>query len=123
MAVNLFNLLPIYPLDGGRLTRSLIAGAGSNLTIAYLGATIVLLAAGIYYFHLWSFGLFIMVCVVDIIGQIRRTSEEPERPLLAGNDFSRAVLWYVGLAASFFLGIMLFEHVPGVDLVARALRS
>jgi Zn-dependent protease len=48
LAINLFNLLPLYPLDGGQIVHSLVTAGRPRLELAVKGVTAVMaLAAGL----------------------------------------------------------------------------
>ena len=122
--LNLFNLIPVYPLDGGRVVKSLVF-SGRN----YLALIALLVISALCFVAAWKLGLyfivfFIVLGVVDIVAGWRVGLAEDITPLKSyGIWFS--VLWYLVVVAM-FLGMILLiaqDGLPGSEIALRVLAS
>lgn len=84
--VNLFNLLPINPLDGGRILKSIAFSVHSHLGYVFL--VIGMLAAGILAFtmHIGLFVFLLFIGALELIVDIRKQSkmEQPVKSFELG---------------------------------------
>ncbi len=98
--LNLFNLIPVYPLDGGRVVKSLVF-SGRN----YLALVALLSISALCFVLAWKMGFyfitfFIVIGVIDILAGWRVGLTEDITPLNRyGIWFS--VLWYLAVVAIF----------------------
>lgn len=122
--LNLFNLIPVYPLDGGRVVKSLVF-SGRN----YLALIALLVISALCFVVAWKLGLyfivfFIVLGVVDIVAGWRVGLAEDITPLKSyGIWFS--VLWYLVVVAM-FLGMILLiaqDGLPGSEIALKVLAS
>jgi putative peptide zinc metalloprotease protein len=123
--LNLFNLLPIYPLDGGRLTNSLVVSVAPGGQILYLvlaGAFVIALAV---YMRIYFVAILFAIGVGEIFFERRRTraGEWARKPPLNRDGLIVGVAWYGGLALIFLLIIFGLRDVTGGDLALRVLRD
>jgi Zn-dependent protease len=123
--LNLFNLLPIFPLDGGRLTQSLVVSVAPGGQILYLilaGALVIALAV---YMRIYFVAILFLLGVMEIYFERRRqkAGEVAIKPPLNRDGLIVAGLWYAGLAL-IFLGIIFgLRDITGGDLALRVLRD
>lgn len=122
--LNLINLFPVHPLDGGQVVKSLVFSRRNRLAfMALLGLTAICL------YGAWTFGLyflcfFIFIGVVDIISGWSVPISADMTPLTTyGIWFS--LLWYLGVALVFIVMIMMLiaAKVPGAEIVTKILSS
>jgi Zn-dependent protease len=146
--LNLFNLLPITPLDGGQLVRSIAFSIHKNVGILFLALS--LLAGGIIMWKL-RIGLFVLLLAVGAFELIFELSariklykvrkgeldswELPTRMLdetqpdglkkypetMNGKQLALTVLSYVGTIAALVTILRLMVGVEGADLAANFL--
>ncbi|MGO4704805.1 site-2 protease family protein [Microvirga sp. 2MCAF38] len=102
LAVNLFNLLPVPPLDGGRLVQTLLKPLGDKIWFAASGCLI--LAGAALALHLRSQTFLVITVVTAILWSASPKRPQAERPL----SFMGG-----GMAASAYLGLTAF-HVAAV---------
>lgn len=122
--LNLFNLIPVYPLDGGRVVKSLVF-SGRN----YLALVALLVISALCFVGAWKLGLyfitfFIVLGVIDILAGWRVGLAEDITPLKPyGIWFS--VLWYL-LVVALFLGMIFLiamDGLPGSEIALKVLAS
>jgi Zn-dependent protease len=122
--LNLFNLIPVYPLDGGRVVKSLVF-SGRN----YLALVALLAISAACFVLAWKLGFyfitfFIVLGVIDIVAGWRVGLAEDITPLKTyGIWFS--VLWYLVVVAMFLGMIMLIaqDGLPGSEIALKVLAS
>jgi Zn-dependent protease len=122
--LNLFNLIPVYPLDGGRVVKALVF-SGRN----YLALVALLVISALCFVGAWSLGFyfitfFIVLGVVDIVAGWRVGLAEDITPLKTyGIWFS--VMWYL-LVVAIFIGMILLiaqDGLPGSTIATKVLSS
>lgn len=122
--LNLFNLIPVHPLDGGRVVKSLVF-SGRN----YLALVALLVISATCFVVAWKLGFyfitfFIVLGVIDIVAGWRVGLAEDIPPLNAyGIWFS--VLWYLVVVAMFLGMIILIaqDGLPGSEIAIKVLAS
>jgi len=77
--VNLFNLLPINPLDGGRVFKSVIFSVSNRLGLIYLGVGIVLATFIAFWAGLALFVFLIIVGVIEFAFERQRIKRNEAR--------------------------------------------
>lgn len=122
--LNLFNLIPVYPLDGGRVVKSLVF-SGRN----YLALIALLSISALCLVLAWKMGFyfivfFIVIGVIDIVAGWRIGLAEDITPLNRyGLWFS--LLWYLVIVA-LFLGMIVMiaqDGLPGSEIAMKVLAS
>lgn len=122
--LNLFNLIPVYPLDGGRVVKSLVF-SGRN----YLALVALLSISAVCFVLAWKMGFyfitfFIVIGVIDIVAGWRVGLAEDITPL---NRYGLwfCVLWYLAVVALFLGMIVLIaqDALPGSEIAMKVLAS
>lgn len=149
--VNLFNLLPVNPLDGGQILRTITFSVNNTLGIVFLGLSIVLGIACAIKFNIGLFYVLLIAAALDFIGEIaskirnaRRRAElqgyltkNPENEWWVTNDLKsleeipamttgQVLLTggsYVGLILALFAVMFATSHVPGADIALLLLQD
>ncbi|RYY76028.1 MAG: site-2 protease family protein [Gammaproteobacteria bacterium] len=122
--LNLVNLFPVYPLDGGHVVKALVFSRRNRIALVLL----LSLSALCLYFS-WSFGFyflsfFIFIGVVDLITAWSVPISADITPLKTyGIWFSLA--WYLAVALAFILLIVLLveANVPGAEIATKILAA
>lgn len=122
--LNLFNLIPVYPLDGGRVVKSLVF-SGRN----YLALVALLIISALCFVGAWKLGLyfitfFIVLGVIDIVAGWRVGLAEDITPLKPYGIWY-SVLWYLVVVAMFLGMIFLIamDGLPGSEIALKVLAS
>lgn len=122
--LNLFNLIPVYPLDGGRVVKSLVFSGRNYLALVALLAISALCFVGAWKLGFYFITFFIVLGVIDIVAGWRVGLAEDITPLKPyGIWFS--VLWYLVVVAM-FLGMILLiaqDGLPGSEIAMKVLAS
>jgi putative peptide zinc metalloprotease protein len=122
--LNLFNLIPVHPLDGGRVVKALVFSGRSKL--AFIG---LLFISSVCMVLAWQSGFvfllfFIVLGVFDIITSWRVSLAEDITPLKPyGILFS--IAWYL-LTVAIFIGLIVLiasDHLPGSEIAMKILQS
>lgn len=122
--LNLVNLFPIVPLDGGQVVKALVFSRRNRMAFM---ALLVLSAVCLY--GAWALGFyflcfFIVIGVMDIIASWSVPIAADLTPLKTYGIWFSA-LWYLGVAAAFVIIIVMLvaAQVPGADIVTKILSS
>ena len=118
--LNLFNLLPILPLDGGHVLKSIAFSINSKvgLVISVLGAVLGIYLS--YYFGLALLGFLLAIGSIEIFFEYKRRHLSTLLPL---NRYAQIVsaLWYV-LTVGGLSAIIWFVGQAGNDALSLPLK-
>jgi Zn-dependent protease len=147
--VNLFNLLPVVPLDGGRVVKSITCSIGSRTGLAAVIAGMLLGAVLAVTEDLWIFVILIPLGLLDYLfdrhqtkrAQLRampasgrhariddgagqaRTGIPVAKPPLSPRASQAAFACYAGLAILLWLFMLAMGHQPGAVAAMHALQG
>jgi Zn-dependent protease len=143
--VNLFNLLPVVPLDGGRVVKSIACSIGSRAGLVAVIAGMLLGAVLAFAADLWIFVILIPLGLLDYLydsfqvnraawrpkpgpGRHVRSAEAqddagPVKPPLSRPAAQAAFATYAGLAILLWLFILAMGHQPGAVAAMHALQG
>jgi putative peptide zinc metalloprotease protein len=122
--INLFNLFPVNPLDGGRIVKSVAFSLGSWLGIAVMLAGFVAALTVSFWF---GFGLLVFVILmggIEFAAEIRtRRRAAVARPPMRKSGVLLSLGSYLVLAGLLWGLLMLMQDQPGASLTLQFLRS
>ena len=118
--LNLFNLLPILPLDGGHVLKSISFSMNSVLGIVLCVAAAVAGVVLSYQLNLTLFGFLLIMGSVEILFEWRGRHHSHLLPL---DRYGQVVsfLWYVGLVSS-LIGVIWYFASTGDQLLSLPLQ-
>lgn len=124
--VNLFNLAPINPLDGGRIMKSVAFSIGERTGLVML---VISMVAGLVGAFMLGLGLVAFVTVIgglelflEYLGY-KRTEGVAILPTMNASRIAMSVVSYIGVAA-LLLGLMhSMSHEPGADIAMKILQD
>ena len=118
--LNLFNLLPVLPLDGGHILKSIAFSVNSKIGLAACAAGAVLGVFVSYYFGLALLGFLLLIGSVEILFEWRGRHHSQLLPL---DRYGQIVLsiWYVVTLAG-LCGIIWLVGQSGNDALALPLK-
>lgn len=146
--LNLFNLLPITPLDGGQLVRSIAFSIHKGLGVVFLVLSMIATVLIMWKLHIGLFALILLVGGVELFLELRYrfrmarvregTLSKWELPMshldheqpdglkhypdsMKGKQLALTALSYVGTITVLVIILMLMKGVPGADLAANFL--
>lgn len=122
--VNLINLVPVHPLDGGRVVKALVF-SGRNY-LAFIGLLVI---SAVCLVLAWQMGFvflifFIVLGVLDIIASWRVSLAEDITPLSPYGIWF-CLLWYL-LVILLFIGMIVLiamDGLPGSEIALKVLSS
>jgi Zn-dependent protease len=141
---NLFNLLPVVPLDGGRVVKSITCSVGSRTGLAAVIAGMLLGAVLAFTADLVIFVIVIPLGLADYLhdrhqtnpagrrdrrqtGRHARTKTRADipaaKPPLSPRASQAAFVGYAGLAVLLWLFMLAMSHQPGVAAAMHALQG
>ncbi len=119
-ALNLVNLLPINPMDGGRCIKSVCYSIHSGIGYVATGVSFLILILLSSYINMGLFAYLYVAGVIDLLAE--HSSSEP-LPDMKVNDAVWCAIAYVGLVLLLW-GIMAYtSHVPGAQAALEFFRS
>ena len=122
--LNLVNLFPVYPLDGGRVVKALVFSRRN-----YFAMVSLLVISAFCLVLTWKIGLvflsfFIVVGVLDLVSSWSVPLADDITPLNTYGIWF-CLLWYFAVAIAFIGMIFLIANagVPGAEIATKILKS
>ena len=144
--LNIFNLLPIVPLDGGQIVRSIAFSINKGLGLVFLSVSMVAACLIMYHLKIGLFALILIVGGLDLIFEVHNRGKLKKflhgdlskyklpRSMIDSDGEVRhypqsmnvtqlilSAVAYVGTIAILVVLLFLMKHIPGADLAANFL--
>lgn len=123
--LNLFNLVPINPLDGGRVIKSIAFSLNSNFGILILALGIVGAGYLVYLFEIWILMFVIVIGGIELFFEVmnkRKHYHNPLRNMETKNIIFYSILYVATVLA--FIGVIYFTaDYPGADLALKLIKD
>lgn len=118
--INLFNLLPINPLDGGRMLKSILFSVNSKIGIISMYIGIALFALFLFLSKIYLFGLLLIVAGIELYLESNRNEELPKIPK---NKIWLYSLSFILIGVLLYLVIYFMRNVPGSDIANKIMKG
>lgn len=135
--VNLFNLLPINPLDGGRVMKSIAFSVHGKLGLWCLGIGVLIAAGAAIAIQSFLFALLAVIGFVEAMSERKDLKRNLERndgtesfalaqfrnakPHMSRLEIGTTVAAYLAIAGMLFWLMDAMQHVPGADIARQIL--
>lgn len=121
--MNLFNMLPVNPLDGGRTIKSIAFSLNSGLGVAVLLMGMIGVFAGMLFLNIGLFLLIGFIAALELAAEwrIMQRGDLPLKPQMSEKQIVKHALACVLLITGFLTVIVLSAKVPGADVALKAL--
>lgn len=142
--LNLFNLLPVNPLDGGQLIRAVAFSINKTLGVIFLAVSLIVGGIIMFKFHIYLFVILLAVGALELLLEIsaRIKLRKFQKGLLQKWELPKSMLdtegkvkhyptdmnWkqlaltglsYVGTIAGLVALLYALQHIPGADLAKQ----
>jgi len=148
--VNLINLLPVNPLDGGQLIRTITFSVNHILGIVFLGLSLLVGVVFAIKFKVGLFAFLLFAAMLDFVGEIvnrklnaarrarlesylqnpdnetwvkRELDKIEEIPGMTTKQMLVAGGSYVGLVLGLLCLVFMTAHIPGADITLKLLQE
>lgn len=150
--INLFNLLPVNPLDGGQIMRCITFSVHGTVGLVFLGLSIIVGGMLAFYMQVGLFAILICAAALDFAGEIftkrrkaRRLAElngyrdkfgeeewimnefiklqSDDKKAMNRGQLATVASCYVGLTLLLFVLMYKTAHVPGADIALLLLKD
>jgi len=118
--VNLFNLLPVNPLDGGRILRTIAFSIDSVLGILALASGMV---ASVVLAWITHFSIFVFLAVIGGIDLVVDARKRDRMPRMSGESIAVTGFMYVALIGALWYLMHVMSAEPGAALALQALKG
>jgi Zn-dependent protease len=123
--LNLFNLVPINPLDGGRVIKSIAFSLNSTFGIVILSLGIVGAGYLVYLFEIWVLLIVIVIGGIELFFEImnrRKLHKDVNYNMNTQHIISYSIMYIVMVLM--FIGVIYFTaDYPGADLALKLIKD
>jgi len=123
--LNLFNLIPINPLDGGRVIKSIAFSLNSTLGIVILSLGLIGAGYLVYIFEIWVLFLVIIIGSLELFFEVKNKNNFIVDPNYNMNtkDITIYSILYIATVVIFISIIYFTAQYPGADLALMLIKE
>lgn len=132
--VNVFNLLPINPLDGGRVIKSISFSINNKFGMLIVGLGMFLAMLLVWFMKIYLLVLMIIIGGIEVLSDYSQHKKNLEENSITNNTYGenelmdkkaifKYLFWYLSLIVVFIFFIHHYSEVPGADLALRILQD
>jgi Zn-dependent protease len=116
--INLFNLLPVSPLDGGRVFKSITFSFTSTAGIIYLSLGLIITGYIILKAGIWLFVFLLLIGTLELYVEFFRRHIDTI-PKMGWGQMSGTIVTYLSLVGILWGLMWYMQHIPGADLARQ----
>jgi Zn-dependent protease len=118
--VNLFNLLPVNPLDGGRIMTSIAFSINSKMGFIFLVIGIIITTVLTFWAGMILFVFLLFIGSLELFFEYR---EYEVRPSMTHRGSAISAVAYIAIIAALWALMSYTSHIPEVDIAMRFFMS
>lgn len=118
--INLFNLFPVNPLDGGRILRSVAYSIDSRLGKTFLVVSVLVAIAFALVTNFLIFAFLAFIGGIEVVFEMRR---HRQMPTMSRGSLALVGACYALLVALLWALMHTMQHEPGAALALEALKG
>ena len=112
--INLFNLLPINPLDGGRIMKSITFSLNSKLGLVFLFFGLLLSTLIMIWFGIWLFAILIVLGALELV-----YARHYNIPALSKSGIITSIVAYIVIVSVLWNVMLYVSHVPEAEIAKQ----
>ena len=120
--LNLINLLPISPLDGGRILKSVTFSMGSRAGNFFVGAVLLAASGAMIALKSWALGIIVFLAFLELLW-MRHTCAYSYTPNMSFRQSLSCLALYLLTAAGLVLVLYGCARIPEAALALELLRD
>ena len=144
--LNIFNLLPVTPLDGGQIVRSICFSIHEKLGMIFMGISAIVATIILFKFKVGLFALILIIGLIELVGEYYQRKkialykeDKLSKHQLDFDSFDKdgkvksfpvemtkkqmalSICSFIFLVTNLIVLVKLMAHVPGAELAANFL--
>jgi len=121
--LNVINLIPINPLDGGRVMKSLMFSVKHNVGMIYMAVAIIAAFVIAFMYGWWTLVILGTLSFLELIIEWRFRNKENPTPSLSKTEMVKTAMIYVFMIVALAILMMIASaNVPGAAMAEELLK-
>lgn len=118
--INLLNLMPINPLDGGRVMRAICFSMNSKVGLVLFAAAMIVCTIYVFLQGYWLFLILIGLGLAELVPTYRNRHTVP---YMSATGIVNSVVAYAALTGILFWVMQMAGQIPGADSAVLFMRE